>query len=95
MPFQTNLVNIFNFTINPKSLRKGSDIFPSAGTKKAGSDACFFRIPERKNFRTIHMGFAYDYEIDNLIQIFDNDLNGFTIFECVDSDLDIARYKLE
>ena len=41
------------------------------------------------------MGFGYDYEIDNLIQIFDNDLNGFTIFECVDSDLDIARYKLE
>ena len=63
--------------------------------KKAGITTCFFRTPERKNIRTILMGFAYDYEIDNLIQIFDNDLNGFTIFECVDSDLDIARYKLE
>ena len=37
------LNHIFNFTITSKSLRKGSDIFPSAGTKKAGSDACFFR----------------------------------------------------
>lgn len=77
--------------INKRSLPNPA----SDGTKKAGSDACFFRTPERKNIRTILMGFAYDYEIDNLIQIFDNDLNGFTIFECVDSDLDIARYKLE
>jgi hypothetical protein len=36
----------------------------SDGTKKAGSDACFFRIPERKNFRIFYNGYGDDSNVE-------------------------------
>ena len=38
-----DLNHIFNFTINSRSLKNGSEIFPLRDTKKAGITTCFFR----------------------------------------------------